>query len=1049
MSPSSQTFGELWGIPLMPNNVIVDVLMPNGIFLPVETTRECGLAELKDKVWTIAKDKPLFNLLKSQSTYVFVGVTKNAKCQEFYDERRRLCDIHLFHPILKVTTASQENREEKILTQNISQAIGFSVVKFDEIKSLEVKDFRKNISLFCKDIVQQRNEYMNNNAHAVIAYHYPPRLELSPTLPLHTAKNLLSNNSIIVKVWALTSDLFKTHACVRIAFHALPLEIIKKVIEKKSMSIIKPKTLRDCDLINHFILKVCGVNEYLVKNYPLCQYKYIRQCINCCKTPDLMLERISNVLDFTPSHYLFIEPKIVKCISTFSKQSQSVFSYTVSKLFKIRVNFGSYLNVADSLYVLANVYHGNKPLCIPQKTEELAGSEPPKWQQWLEFNIKIKNIPRCAKVSIAVCCVRKKKDERWALAWVNIPIYDFKGHLLQGRQTVRMWYPSCHMEEFLHPIGITGSNPCEETPSLELEFDSFGSVVEYADTLKEVFECKSTHIDEKSSQSTSNQSAITFESLSQSIKSITDKDPLFSLSSQEKRVLWEVRKYCSRIPESLPKLLQSVEWQKQDCVQEVYKMIKQWPYLSPETALELLDGKYPDAVVRKFATTCLEKGLTDDGYLKYLLQLVTALRFETYVDSPLVRLLLSKAITNFKIGHFLFWHLKSEMHDRQVALRYGLILEAYCRTCGGYLTELLRQTEMLEKLINLTTSLQKEDGVSQKILRDHLLKPDYEEVLRNATNPLDPVCKLDYLLVKQCEVKSSAKRPILLYWNNSDFFSKHFLPKHGILFKNGDDLRQDMLTLQILRVMDDIWQNDDLDLCISPYVCISMGQNVGMIEIVKNSATIMSIQKKGGVVGSLQLRNGTLHQWIKDLNSGDKQYHEAVNNFTRSCAGYCVATLVLGIADRHNDNIMIKTNGQMFHIDFGHFLNHKKKKYGICRNRVPFVLPGDFIRVICHGSNDVSKSEYKNFESLCCQAYMSLRKRANVIINLLSMMLGAGIPELSSFDDIEYVRSSLALEKSPLEAYQHFTNCLAAAQNKQWTTKVDWVCHAVRRSVCK
>lgn len=34
------------------------------------------------------------------------------------------------------------------------------------------------------------------------------------------------------------------------------------------------------------------------------------------------------------------------------------------------------------------------------------------------------------------------------------------------------------------------------------------------------------------------------------------------------------------------------------------------------------------------------------------------LKYEMYLDNPLARFLIKKALTNQRIGHFFFWHLK-------------------------------------------------------------------------------------------------------------------------------------------------------------------------------------------------------------------------------------------------------------------------------------------------------------------------------------------------------------------------------------------------------
>ena len=46
----------------------------------------------------------------------------------------------------------------------------------------------------------------------------------------------------------------------------------------------------------------------------------------------------------------------------------------------------------------------------------------------------------------------------------------------------------------------------------------------------------------------------------------------------------------------------------------------------------------------------------------------------------------------------------------------------------------------------------------------------------------------------------------------------------------------------------------------------------------------------------------------------------------------------------------------MVHIDFGHFLGNFKSKFGVKRERVPFVLTDDFIHII---TREEGKNSYE------------------------------------------------------------------------------------------
>lgn len=57
---------------------------------------------------------------------------------------------------------------------------------------------------------------------------------------------------------------------------------------------------------------------------------------------------------------------------------------------------------------------------------------------------------------------------------------------------------------------------------------------------------------------------------------------------------------------------------------QMYILLDSWPYekVETETAMELLDVRYPDPYVRQFAVKCLEANLSDDQLCLYLVSLV-------------------------------------------------------------------------------------------------------------------------------------------------------------------------------------------------------------------------------------------------------------------------------------------------------------------------------------------------------------------------------------------------------------------------------------------
>lgn len=86
---------------------------------------------------------------------------------------------------------------------------------------------------------------------------------------------------------------------------------------------------------------------------------------------------------------------------------------------------------------------------------------------------------------------------------------------------------------------------------------------------------------------------------------------------------------------------------------------------------------------------------------------------------------------------------------------------------------------------------------------------------------------------------------------------------------------------------------------------------------------------------------------------------------------------------------------------------------------------------------------FNEFESLACDAYKTLRRHANLLITMFSLMVSSGMPELMTDEDIGWLRDKLMLDCAEDQAANDFKKQIEAAyKNKR--VKMNDVAHLLR-----
>ena len=424
--------------------------------------------------------------------------------------------------------------------------------------------------------------------------------------------------------------------------------------------------------------------------------------------------------------------------------------------------------------------------------------------------------------------------------------------------------------------------------------------------------------------------------------------PTQELAAPQRDLLWQFRFYLTRDKRALTKFLKSVVWTDPGEVkQAVEVLLPMWAEVEMDDALELLgpSESFRDGRVRAYAVQQLGK-VDDDELMLYLLQLVQALKFETTpvttpsnsmrqsrhsssrfaiaVDDSLPTLegfLIERSARNPVLGNHFRWYIAVECEDKQrgkmfvqLAKKFNAkVAELHVEGEPDQLDLARRQQDFIQRISQLAKDLRaSKDARPKKIERLKAVLSDSKAGLGSFAPirlPLDAKVEVIGIDPDKSSVFKSNLFPLRLHLLTSEAPNASPPSSYAVIFKNGDDLRQDQLVIQLFTLMDRLLRKENLDLKLMPYRVLATGAVDGMVQFVA-SRTLQDISNEyaGGLLAYLR----EMHPDPGSVGTmGVKA--EVMDTYVRSCAGYCVVTYLLGVGDRHLDNLLLSPDGHFFH----------------------------------------------------------------------------------------------------------------------------------------
>lgn len=523
------------------------------------------------------------------------------------------------------------------------------------------------------------------------------------------------------------------------------------------------------------------------------------------------------------------------------------------------------------------------------------------------------------------------------------------------------------------------------------------------------------------------------------LNAIVSYPPTKVLTSEEQDLVWKFRYYLMSQKKALTKFLKCLNWQASAEVKIALDLLATWQPMDTQDALELLTPQFQHPQVRSYAVSRLKQA-SDEDLLLYLLQLVQALKYEATVpvtqEWDLATFLINRCVLDDILANYFYWYLvveienfsqnisatsiASNMKAMQAHKIYTSIMDRFIETLSvdqeslkSRRDFLARQRLFVDKLVLLMNVVAKEnknrlgkiEKLKESLADGEVLKFDFTDLEPPLALPIDPEIKIQGIIPERATLFKSQLMPCRLTLKTASD------TEYNVIFKHGDDLRQDQLILQTITLMDKLLRRENLDLKLTPYRVLATSTRHGFVQYIES----MSLAEVRSSEGSIQ------NFFRRHAPSPDSPFGispEVMDTYVRSCAGYCVITYLLGVGDRHLDNLLLTKTGKLFHIDFGYILGRDPKPMP----PPPMKLTREMVEAMGGPSSEL----YREFLNLSHTAFLHLRRHSNLILNLFSLMVDANVPDIALEPDktVKKVQDKFRLDLNDEEAVHYIQNLI-------------------------